>query len=417
MKRLLSLLPLLLLALSSAQAQVDFDQWFTDQTLRLDYAFAGDAHGQRVYLDEMRRLSGWAGRRHRLDEMPAHGNGQLTVRDAETGKVLYCHAFSSLFMEWTGTPEATQTQRAFENVFLVPMPRKAVRVTVTLFDFRQQVLAEMTHPVDPADILIRQAADPQVATEVLHAGAVDNPIDIVIMAEGYTAEEMPAFLADARRTADELLRYEPFHSLADRLRLTAVQSPSRQSGVSVPRQNDWRETAVGSHFDTFYSDRYLTTLHLKQVHDWLTAVPYEHIIILANTGTYGGGGIFNSYDLAAARHPKFLPVVVHEFGHSFAGLADEYYYAGTEDPYYFSDVEPWEANITTKVDFAGKWQDLMGHPGNATSGEVGLFEGAGYQEHGVWRPCQDCRMRTNEAPDFCPVCARELQRLILFYTE
>ena len=191
----------------------------------------------------------------------------------------------------------------------------------------------------------------------------------------------------------------------------AVASPSQDSGVSVPREGLWKKTAVDSHFDTFYSDRYLTTLHLFKMHDALAGIPYEHIIILANTDTYGGGGIYNSYTLTTAHHKLFGPVVVHEFGHSFGGLTDEYAYDDQYVEYYYPDIEPWEQNITTKANFESKWKDLY------DQGVVGLVEGGGYQTKGVWRPCEDCRMRTNTAEAFCPVCQRAIERIIRFYTE
>lgn len=147
------------------------------------------------------------------------------------------------------------------------------------------------------------------------------------------------------------------------------------------------------------------------MHDILAGIPYEHIIILANTDTYGGGGIYNSYTLTTAHHNLFGPVVVHEFGHSFGGLADEYAYDDQFVEYYYPDTEPWEQNITTKADFSSKWKDLY------DQGVAGLVEGGGYQTKGVWRPCEDCRMRTNTAEAFCPVCQRAIERIIRFYTE
>lgn len=143
----------------------------------------------------------------------------------------------------------------------------------------------------------------------------------------------------------------------------------------------------------------------------LAGVPYEHIVILVNTPEYGGGGILNSYNLSMTHHKMFKPVVVHEFGHSFAGLADEYAYENEAIPLYPHDIEPWEKNITTKVDFKGKWEDLIGK-----DPEAGFFEGAGYSLNGIWRGYEDCRMRTNTYPDFCPVCRRAIAEVIEFYT-
>ena len=197
--------------------------------------------------------------------------------------------------------------------------------------------------------------------------------------------------------------------------------------MSIPRDHAWKSTAVSSHFDTFYSERYLTTRSVKTIHNWLAGIPYEHIIILANTDTYGGGGIYNSYTLTTAHHPMFRPVVVHEFGHSFGGLADEYAYDDAESPFYPQTIEPWEQNITTLVHFEDKWKDMVpeGTP-IPTPAEtdpdklytrVGVFEGAGYTAKGVYRPTTECRMKINEAPQFCPVCQRALERLIRFYTD
>ena len=151
------------------------------------------------------------------------------------------------------------------------------------------------------------------------------------------------------------------------------------------------------------------------MHDRLCGIPYEHIVILANTDTYGGGGIYNSYTLTTALHSAFKPVVVHEFGHSFAGLADEYYYDDMYVQYYYPHTEPWEQNITTLKDFGSKWKDMMGEIPGQAGNDVGLYEGAGYQSKGVWRPAPDCRMHTNKADCFCPVCQRAISRIIEFY--
>ena len=209
---------------------------------------------------------------------------------------------------------------------------------------------------------------------------------------------------------ESLFQHEPFKRLKTRFNIVAVQSPSVDTGTSEPNLGIWKNTVLGSHFDTFYSNRYLTTLHLKRLHDVLAGTPYEHIIVLVNTDRYGGGGIYNSYNLTYVNGPSFRPVVVHEFGHSFGGLADEYPY-GDDDPMYFADTEPWEPNITTKHDFNGKWENLV------REGKAGLIEGGGYLSKGVWRGYENCRMRTNEEPEFCMVCQQWLERLIDFYTK
>jgi hypothetical protein len=238
---------------------------------------------------------------------------------------------------------------------------------------------------------------------------------------------MDMFYNDAQATCEALFDHEPFKHLKERFNIVAVASPSEDSGVSIPRLDEWKTTAVSSHFDTFYSDRYLTTSRVKSIHNWLAGIPYEHIIILANTDTYGGGGIYNSYTLTTTHNPMFKPVVVHEFGHSFGGLADEYAYTEAPSPLYPYHIEPWEQNITTLVNFESKWKDMVpeGTPTPTPYTKevdkiytaVGVYEGAGYTLKGIYRPVSECRMKINEAPAFCPVCQRALERLIKFYTE
>lgn len=407
----------------------DFNDYFVDKTLRVDYIFTGDAEHQHIYLDELCALPQWAGRRHRLSELPLGGNGDVEMTDKETGKVIYRTSFSSLFQEWLGESEAKQVKRGFENTFLLPYPKRAALVTVRLKDAYQKESASLTHEVNPSDILIHQRGETHITPHryLLQSGSDEDCIDVAIMAEGYTETEMELFYEDAQRACDAIFEHVPFKQLKNRFNIVAVASPSHDSGVSIPRQNEWKSTAVNSHFDTFYSDRYLTTRSVKAVHNWLAGIPYEHIIILANTDTYGGGGIYNSYTLTTAHHSMFRPVVVHEFGHSFGGLADEYAYTEAPSPLYPYSIEPWEQNITTLVDFGSKWKDMLPEgtpvPTPAETDEsklyskVGVFEGAGYSLKGIYRPTTECRMKINEAPRFCPVCERALERMIRFYTE
>ena len=387
-----------------------FSDYFEDSTLRIDYIFAGDIDSQEIYVDELSVIPQWYGRHQHLSELPLRGNGMITVRSHRDGSIIYRHSFSTLFQEWLATAEAKQTRKSFENVFLVPFPKDTIDVRVELFDSHQRLTTALEHQVSPTDILISHKGQHPTPYYIINRAKDSlNCIHIAYLAEGYKADEMEQYLEDCRVATEALFAHEPFTSFRDRFQIVAVLSESKESGVSEPGNGIWRQTALGSHFDTFYSQRYLTTLHLKQVHDLLAGVPYEHIIILANTEHYGGGGIYNSYNLSYTRGKHFKPVVVHEFGHSFGGLGDEYPY-GDDDPYYFPDTEPWEPNLTTLSDFDSKWKDMMG-----TDPRIGLFEGGGYLSKGVYRPCDNCRMRTNEEPEFCPVCQRALTRLINFY--
>lgn len=427
MKTFLAIALLATIMPSHVTAQ-DFNEYFTDKTLRIDYTFAGNESKQMIAVDELSVMPRWYGKKQHLAELPVEGNGQITVRDHHTGKVIYRNSFSTLFQEWITYPEAKTATKSFENVFLVPMPKDTADVTVDLRNNRRQVTTTLTHQVVPTDILIRKRGEhPTPYVTLQQAADTNRCIHIAFLAEGYTPAEMQTFLNDAKEATEALFAHEPFKGTRERFNVIAVEAPSTDSGTSIPAKGIWKRTALSSHFDTFYSDRYLTTLHLKDLHDWLAGTPYEHIIVLVNTEKYGGGGILNSYNLAMTHNKWFKPVVVHEFGHSFAGLADEYAYENEPLEMYPKDIEPWEQNITTLKDFHGKWENLiekgtkiptpLSKDEHKAKTKVGVFEGAGYALKGVYRGTQDCRMRINETPEFCPVCQQALKRLIDFYTK
>ncbi len=406
----------------------DFDTHFEDATLRIDYTFMGNASEQYVALRDMSSTENWWGRRVNLDNVPLKGNGDLTLYDATTGEVLYKTSFSSLFQEWITTPEAATISKSFEFTLLVPMPKESVVAKMVLRDNtgKESILE---HTIAPNDVLIRdRSAQRALPHTYLHKGGDSKEcIDVVILAEGYRIDEIDTFLDDAMIATSEILSYEPFKSHKDKFNFIAVASASADTNVSVPQDEAWRDTAVGSNFMTFYMDRYLTSGEVYAMYDLATNIPCEHFIILANTDTYGGGGIYNSYTLTTAHHTAFRPVVVHEFGHSFGGLGDEYFYEGNldNDEMHSLQHEPWEPNITTLVDFDSKWADMV-EPGieipTAVTPErtknytVGVYEGGGYRSKGIYRPTDVCRMRNNVAERFCPVCERAIERVILHQT-
>ena len=417
-----------LLAMGGKTMAQNFNDYFVDKTLRIDYIFAGNAKQQMIAVDELNVMPRWYGKKQRLSEVPVEGNGQITVRDHHTGNVIYRNSFSTLFQEWLSYPQAQTNTQSFENVFLVPMPKDTVDVTLSLFNNRREVTSSLTHQVAPSDILIHHKGDKPTSYETIQqATDTTKCIHIAYVAEGYTEAEMSTFLHDVQEANEALFAHEPFKEMRDRFNVIAVKSPSEESGTSEPSKGIWKKTALHSHFDTFYSDRYLTTLNLKDLHDWLAGTPYEHIIVLVNTQKYGGGGILNSYNLSMTHNKWFKPVVVHEFGHSFAGLADEYAYEEEQIPMYPHDVEPWEPNITTLVNFSSKWEDMvkkgtkiptpLSKDPKTAKTKVGVFEGAGYSTKGVYRGVQDCRMRINDTPEFCPVCKRAIANLVDFYTK
>lgn len=429
MKQLLMLLGLLIAV--SASAKIDFDKYFDGRALRIDYTFAGDSTKQYIYVNEYASLDKWAGRRVNLDKMLLEGTADITMRSKADGNVIYCQSFTSHFQDWTGTQQATMLKCAYEHVMILPMPRAKVEIEIRLFDFKQRPVTTLKHEFDPKDILVRNLGKRITAPEtkdIIRSGSSDECIDIAILAEGYTKEQLPDFYADAQKAIDAIFNYEPFKGNKNKFNVIAVGAISPESGISEPAKGIWKETAVNTFFDFLYTPRLLGATNLRRVNDLLAKVPYEHIIILANTETYGGCGVYNSYEITPTKHSQFLPVVVHEFGHSFAGLGDEYFYDDAYTQYYYPDVEPWHDNLTTLANFKSKWADMLPKgskiptpaeeakklsPDDVTT--LGVFEGGGYQSKGVYRPTINCRMRTNNVPDFCPVCRRGIMRVIDYH--
>ena len=440
----LSLLMMLLTVQAAPAWAQAFDHYFDDRTLRLDYIFAGNNKQQHIFFEQAYSTPWWAGRKSRLSDVPLRGNGQICVKAHGTDSVLFVHTFSTLFQEWQATEEATRVSKAFQASFNVPFPRRKVDICVTLTDFHNRVQAELTHTVDPLDILIRPLPDPGIPYYYVWQGTpqldITGRIDLAIVAEGYTRGQMGKFYKDCQRVVDALFAHEPFTSLKERFNVVAVAAESPAEGPSVPRQQRWNRTPAGTHYDTFYTDRYLMTQDMHRLFDVLAGVPFEHIIVLVNSDTYGGGGIYNQLTVATSDHRTFVPVLVHEFGHGYAGLGDEYFYDDSYENMYPADTEPWEPNLTTLVDFHSKWADMLPkgtpvptppasipdyrtartdkerrHLDEATQ-RVGVFEGGGYRSKGVYRPAQECRMKINEVSLFCPVCSRAIRRITDFYT-
>ena len=406
----------------------DFNKHFVDSTLRIDYVLSGNVHCQAISLDGMSSMPGWYGKHQHLTEIPAHGDATIEMRLAATGELIYQHTFSTLFQEWLDLDDAHLAPKAFECVELMPMPRDSVVVTVNLYNHRHDVTATISHKVRPGDRTIVHKGETDVPQYVVinHAAHPERGINIAMVAEGYTQEQMDDFVNDCKKGMEGLFGFEPFKKMRDRFNVIAVLTPSRDCGPSIPSEGVWHNTAIGSSFDTFGIKRYLTTLRIKQMHDALAGTPYDHIIVMVNTDRYGGGGIYNTLNLLMTKNKLFIEVLVHEFGHSFVALADEYAYQGEEPNDFPLDVEPWAKNITTLVDFNSKWKDLIPNgkatisvtdDNNLDTKTIGIYEGAGCVLKGVYRPAPNCMMRTLKVPEFCPVCCRAIQQLIDFYTK
>lgn len=396
----------------TAKAQDVYNQHFSSERLRVDFVFAGDATSQTAFLKSLNRETLWAGSRTNLIDQFGYGEYYFKAFD-KNGTLLFSTGFSSLFQEWRATLEAHNVKKAFATSVWMPFPKEEIEIKLYARNAKLGMYDEIFSAfVDPNDTMI--VSPPSLCTAELleENGAIEKKIDLVFVAEGYSNEEIGKFRSDAARFTEYLFDYEPFKSRRSDFNIWILPCVSVDSGVDIPQNGIWKNSALNSTFNTFYTDRYLTILDYQQLVDVLANVPFDTIYAIANTEKYGGGGIYNYYGLSMSDHKYSKPVFVHEFGHSFAGLGDEYYDSSTSyNEFYPLNVEPWEPNVTTKVDFGSKWEDMMGQDG------VGLFEGAGYSAKGLYRPVDECRMFNNTAPAFCPVCQRAINRKIDFYTK
>ncbi len=407
---------------------VDYTKYFEPNgALRVDFFLSGNAQGQTAYFDAVYSDAVWGGNPTNTIEPFSYGEYCFRVFDKETNTLIYSKGFSSLFLEWRSTVEAKTISRAFAQSMRIPTPKAPVRVEISERKKSDGLFYSMfSMELDPKSIFINGEKKQVYPVEALQKmGASEKKVDIVIIAEGYQQKEMDTFVADAKRMVDYMFQYEPYKSNRNNFNIWLVKSDSKDSGPDNPGKQQWNSTVAGSTFYTFNEERYLTTSDYKAIADLTTGVPCDAVYLLVNSEKYGGGGIYGYYALTSAKHALSPQVFIHEFGHSFAGLGDEYFNSSTPyDDFYNLKLEPWEPNITTLVNFDSKWKTMIAKttptPTPATSNYekvVGLFEGGGYMTKGVFRPMQDCRMRTNTAEGFCPVCQRGIERVIKFYCE
>jgi len=420
------LVPIALCFSLASFGQDVFHQWFGPATLRVDYLLAGDHENTEVYFLDMKKEPFWGGSRTNLVDTFRYGEFMMEVTDRETGNLIYSRGFCTLFNEWQTTAESKQMRRAFRQVALMPFPLKPVVFELHRRERSGEFQSVYRQEIDPSGMFIRK--EPPMAcdtTRVWYSGDPSVRLDIAFFGDGYTEDEQEQFHDDVKKFTDNLFSTSPFDRLKHLINIWSVFVPSPESGTDIPGEGIYRETALNTTDYTFGLSRYITTTDLGSLHDQAAAVPSDQLVILINSERYGGGGIFNHYACATAGHPLSLIVMVHEFGHSFAGLGDEYYTSEVAyEDFYPLDVEPWEPNLTTLVDFESKWKDML-EPGTPVptpaespyEGVVGVYEGGGYVAKGVYRPFPDCRMHTNEAPGFCPVCCRAIERMVRFYSE
>ena len=426
MKKLMSFAAAIIVCVAAFAQNAQYETYFTPDRLRIDLTFAGDASYQKIFLEGLVKECAWSGSKTNLIDTFNYGEYRLEVQTPQ-GEPIYSKGFNTLFQEWRTTADAVTTPQAFCSSYTIPYPKEEVVLKVYERVKATGVYSEIfSVGINPNDKLISQeVANSWKVSSLMENGDPATKVDLCFIAEGYTAQEMEKFRADAQRFTEYLFTMAPYNRHREDFNIWLVESISEESGTDIPHEGVWKKTVANSNFYTFRSDRYLTAQNQKTICQIATAAPYDALYVIVNNEKYGGGGIYNFYGLSASNCPWAEEVFVHEFGHSFAGLGDEYYDSSTSyEEFYNIKIEPWEPNLTTLVNFESKWKDMLpaGTPvptpplsDPKDNVIMGVFEGGGYMAKGIWRPVMDCRMKTNQAKGFCPVCQRAIERMIGYY--
>ncbi|NVN96111.1 MAG: peptidase M64 [Bacteroidetes bacterium] len=416
----------ILLLFISLKGYSQFDNYFENKTLRIDYFHSGNYEHEYYRPDELIEKDIWAGSKINLVDTFDYGKFRIMVYDTLSGKLIYSRAYSTLFAEWRTTAEGKGSCGNFSETMLIPFPKKVINVVFQSRDSLSKWQNIASQVIDTKNEFILKPKKSSNEIIPLHySGDVTQKLDIAIIADGYTKKDIEKMKKDFENFKDYLLKSKPFDKNIDKINIWGDAAISAESGITNPVDTFVAKTILGTSFNTINSDRYLMTLENKTLHDQLSNVAYDQIIIMCNTKKYGGGGIYNFYCTAAAGNAQSEFLLQHEFGHAFAGLADEYYTSEVSvEDFYPLTIEPWEPNITTLVNFESKWKNMLDKntpvptPAvNENNKITGVYEGGGYISKGVYRPFIDCTMKSAHANLFCPVCKRAIQWMIDFYSK
>jgi hypothetical protein len=365
MKRLLIITLYFLPLLTQAQSSVIFDQYFEDQTLRIDYYHTGDAKTELFTLDRIFKQGIWAGNPEHCIQPFEMGLYKVNVFDIATNRMIFSKGYNSIFAEYqTIEPAIKGIRRTYHESVLIPCPKKPFILIIEKRDRYNLLSPIYTQTFDPSDYHIiteKFSTKNDVVIPVVHNGNEHHKVDLVILAEGYQAGELDKFKSDLKYYSNLFFTVEPYKSRAKQFNINGVFSPSEESGTDEPRQGIYRNTRLGSSFNAFDLDRYCLAEDNRSIRDVAANVPYDAILIMVNRDRYGGGGIYNWQTVFNTGSPWRDYVFLHEFGHSFAGLADEYFSSPVAYvDFYTTGVEPLEPNITALLDTANvKWKQYL----------------------------------------------------------
>ena len=441
-----------------------------EQTMRLDYFHTGNATSEVFSIDQLiiEPLE-WPGNASQPQDKLLRGQYffEITqVKKDKTKKTIYSRSFSSIYGEWETTLEATKIKRTFHESLRFPKPKGKFTVVLKKRDANNQFEQIWQTELDADDYMNHkeQANYKQQVIEIENNGDPAKKVDLLILGDGYTATEQPAFEKKARELSEYFLTSYPFSKRRKDINVWAIAPNSKQSGVSRPSSGKYVDSPLGATYDAFRSERYVLTYDNRNWRQVASSAPYDAVIIITNSETYGGGGIYGLYSTAAANSDWADYLFVHEFGHHFAGLADEYYTSSVAYQAPAKIVEPYEPNVTALLDPRNiKWKHLVTkntplptewpkqkfekhslkyqkvraklRDDNKPESEmnqlfvknqsivedlflehknhnvVGAFEGANYQSKGYYRSSMNCVMFTR-AKDFCDVCSEAVEEMI-----
>ena len=414
----------------AAQESPKFDDYFVNKAIRVELYNIGNATESSVVLRDLYEEAVWPESPRSLISPFDYGKFAIKLFDEASGKLIFYKCFDSLFSEYITTDTALQgVKRVYESTTRCPMPKGKAKLHIERRDREHTLAPVLKIDIDPADYRIRREAiaGNDVTFELQQTGPAEERVDIVFLAEGYTADQLEKFRSDVKRLSDFLLAVEPYRTSKDKFNIRGVFRASAEAGTDQPRQNSFKSTVLNSTYNIFDLDRYLLVEDNHAIHRMAAQVPHDVVVVVVNIDRYGGGGMYLDYCTTTADNARSEMVFAHEFGHTFGYLADEYIGNVAYNDLYPAGIEPLEPNITREVDRDKiKWKDLLSPDvpmPTTTAAEnarslVGAFEGGGYMKEGIFRPQLECWMGSlNPNAKLCKVCQRATQRMIDYYTK
>jgi hypothetical protein len=366
MKTLLGLVVILALAVTPnfGGPSPDFGKYFLDQTMRIDYYHIGNLQEEMVTLDRVLVQGAWAGSTKNLLDPFDMGRYAVEIYDEASGTLIFSRGFDSYFGEYRTTEEAAKgIKRTYHESALIPLPKARIRFVVKSRDRNNDLHPIFEQAIDPAstDVLKKTLSSGVKVFDLLNSGDPHVKVDVAFIAEGYTLAEKAKLQADLDRFVKVFFTQEPYRSLRDKFNMTCAWKPSDESGCDEPSHGRYKSTAISASFDSLGSERYILIEDNKALRDIAAHVPYDTLYVMINHARYGGGGIYNAFCTFTVDNQWANYIFLHEFGHSFSGLADEYYTSDVAyNEFYPAGIEPREPNITALLDPKNlKWKDLV----------------------------------------------------------